>query len=108
VRAELASEPRREAAGHCFVGAERFDVLAQNRKIAGAAQRRARHGLLIQGSVQPPAGVERPAWEDRMCNVAVTNWHVSWSPSPLPPVVARLAEGLAVNKYGRPEHNERR
>ena len=108
VLAELASAPRREAAGQCFVGAEQFDVLAQNRKIAGAAQRRTRDGLLIQGSVQPPAGVERPAWEDRVCDVAVKKWHVSWSASHLPLVVARVVEGLVANKYGTREHNERR
>lgn len=108
VLAELASEPRREGAGQCFVGAEKFDVLAQNRKIAGAAQRRTRDGLLIQGSVQPPAGVERRAWEDRVCDVAVKNWQVSWSQWQLPPVVSRVAEGFAANKYGRREYNERR
>ena len=108
VLAELASEPRREGAGQCFVGAEKFDVLAQNRKIAGAAQRRTRDGLLIQGSVQPPAGVERRAWEDRVCDVAVKNWQVSWSQWQLPPVVSRVAEGFAANKYGTREYNEHR
>jgi len=107
VLAELASEPRREAAGQCFAGAEQFDVLAQNRKIAGAAQRRTRDGLLIQGSVQPPAGVKREAWEDQVCDVAVKNWQVSWSQGQLPRVVAQAADIIAANKYGR-EHNERR
>ena len=108
VLAELASEPRRAVAGQCFAGAEQFDVLTQDRKIAGAAQRRTRDGLLIQGSVQPPAGVERRAWEDRVCDVAVKKWHVSWSQSRLPLVVARVVEGLVANKYGTREHNERR
>lgn len=36
----------------CFVHPVRHDVLLGNRKIAGAAQRRTRHGLLHQGSVQ--------------------------------------------------------
>ena len=108
VLAELALEPRRGLAGQCFAGAEQFDVLAQNQKIAGAAQRRTRDGLLIQGSVQPPAGVERQAWEEGVCDGAVKNWHVRWSPSQLPPVAARVAEGLATNKYGTREYNERR
>jgi lipoyl(octanoyl) transferase len=108
IPAELAAEPRREAAGQCFVGAEQFDVLAQNRKIAGAAQRRTRDGLLIQGSVQSPAGVKREAWEGRVCEIAVKNWQVSWWQWQLPPVVARAVEVLAANKYGTREHNERR
>jgi len=51
---ELAPRPDRESVGQCFMGAEQFDVLWEKRKIAGAAQRRTRQGLLIQGSVQPP------------------------------------------------------
>jgi len=108
VLTELASEPRRDVAGQCFAGAEQFDVLAQNRKIAGAAQRRTRDGLLIQGSVQPPAGVARATWEDRVCAVAVRNWQVSWSHWQLPRAVARAVEVLAANKYGTSEYNERR
>ena len=108
VLAELASEPRREVAGQCFVGAEQFDVLAQNRKIAGAAQRRTRGGLLIQGSVQPPGGVKREAWEGRVCDIAAKNWQISWLQWELPPAVARAVEVLAANKYGTREHNERR
>ena len=36
----------------CFVTPVRADVLNNGRKIAGAAQRRTRHGLLQQGSIQ--------------------------------------------------------
>jgi lipoyl(octanoyl) transferase len=49
----LAPISRRDP-GLCFVGAERNDLLWHGRKIAGAAQRRNRSGLLIQGSIQPP------------------------------------------------------
>ena len=52
VATELSPARRKEIPGQCFAGAERFDVLWHGRKIAGAAQRRNRHGLLIQGSVQ--------------------------------------------------------
>jgi lipoate-protein ligase A len=41
--------------GHCFANPVRADVLVDGRKIAGAAQRRSRRGLLQQGSIQ---GVE--------------------------------------------------
>jgi lipoate-protein ligase A len=108
ILAELASEPRREVAGQCFVGAEQFDVLAQNRKIAGAAQRRTRDGLLIQGSVQPPAGVKREPWEGAVCDWAARRWQVCWCEWQLLPAVARAAEVIATNKYGTREHNERR
>jgi lipoate-protein ligase A len=40
---------------NCFANPVRADVMIDGRKIAGAAQRRTRHGLLQQGSIQ---GVE--------------------------------------------------
>ena len=36
----------------CFANPVRSDVLINDRKVAGAAQRRTRHGLLQQGSIQ--------------------------------------------------------
>src|SRR5688572_13247129 len=108
IPAELAAEPRREVAGQCFVGAEQFDVLAHNRKIAGAAQRRTRDGLLIQGSVQPPSGVTRQIWEDRIRDLAVKNWQVSWLQWQMPRVVGQAVDLLAASKYGTREYNERR
>lgn len=64
---ELADCCRRAQAGQCFVGYEKHDLLWQGQKVAGAAQRRTRSGLLIQGSVQPPQGhLERTAWQQVM------------------------------------------
>ena len=39
--------------GQCFLGYEKFDLLYEGSKIAGAAQKRTNTGLLIQGSIQP-------------------------------------------------------
>ena len=67
VAVELCPETRAAGPGQCFVGAEKCDLLFNGQKIAGAAQRRNRDGLLIQGSVQAKAtGVERGAWETAM------------------------------------------
>jgi lipoate-protein ligase A len=38
--------------GHCFANPVRADVMIDGRKVAGAAQRRTRSGLLQQGSIQ--------------------------------------------------------
>jgi lipoate-protein ligase A len=38
--------------GHCFANPVRADVMVTGRKVAGAAQRRTRTGLLQQGSIQ--------------------------------------------------------
>lgn len=52
------------AAGICFEQAEPFDVVHERtgRKIAGAAQKRNKHGLLCQGSVWKPA-VDELDWD---------------------------------------------
>ncbi len=51
---ELAPCCKKPFPGQCFVGHEKSDLLWHGNKIAGAAQRRNKLGLLIQGSVQPP------------------------------------------------------
>jgi lipoate-protein ligase A len=73
VAAELQPEvdPEKAAAegavpGVCFQKAERFDVVMAGTgdKIAGAAQKRNRNGMLFQGSVwKPAAGGDRVDWE---------------------------------------------
>ena len=104
VHATLAPEPRRAGVGQCFIGAEQFDVLLADQKIAGAAQRRNRLGLLIQGSVQPPSQLERRNWERALCATA----EVSWQEFAAPPGWLARARELAAQKYSRPEYNERR
>jgi lipoate-protein ligase A len=48
----LASAVAPKVSEHCFANAVRADVLIDGRKIAGAAHRRSRAGLLHQGSIQ--------------------------------------------------------
>lgn len=55
--AELADAPLPGRGGLCFEAPVLADVVSGGRKVAGAAQRRTRHGLLHQGSVQ---GVDVP------------------------------------------------
>jgi lipoate-protein ligase A len=60
-RAELAEVAAPKSSESCFANAVRADVLLNGRKIAGAAQRRTRRGLLQQGSIQDvdlPEGFE--------------------------------------------------
>jgi len=51
-QAELASISGSKVSESCFANPVRADVLSNGRKVAGAAQRRTRHGLLQQGSIQ--------------------------------------------------------
>src|SRR5438093_10095368 len=74
VRAELAPKAFPGRSGQCFVGAEQFDVLWKDHKIAGAAQRRTKQGLLIQGSIRPPPDTTRGDWEKAFLEVASVRW----------------------------------
>src|SRR6266568_1934293 len=49
---ELATNGAPKISDSCFANPVRADVLSNGRKIAGAAQRRTRRGLLQQGSIQ--------------------------------------------------------
>lgn len=108
ISATLAAQPI-AGAGQCFAGAEKFDVLLENRKIAGAAQRRNRHGLLIQGSVQPPVTTpSRAAWEQALLAEATHLWKTQWmSWKPDQDLHASMAR-LAVEKYALNNYNARR
>ena len=101
---ELAPQRAVEQIGQCFVGAEQFDVVMEGRKIAGAAQRRTKAGLLIQGSVQPPAGVARADWENAFMAAAAAEWQ---PPRVDAGLAARVRE-LTANKYDQAGYNQRR
>ncbi|MBI4323781.1 MAG: hypothetical protein HY674_00795 [Chloroflexi bacterium] len=107
---ELASSARREGPGQCFVGAEPFDLLWNGRKIAGAAQRRTRSGLLIQGSVQPmPPGVTAEQWRQAMLEAAAgASAAVHWLELVPDTQLLQRAGQLAGTKYTQPGYNRRR
>src|SRR5947207_1187336 len=108
VSTELAASSRKETHGQCFIGAEQFDVIWNNRKIAGGAQRRTRHGLLIQGSIQPPPGIARSDWESASCEVASKQWEVVWEPLHLERATEEMIEQRAREKFGTAQFTERR
>jgi lipoate-protein ligase A len=108
VPTNLSATPRAAMSGQCFLGAEQHDVLWMDRKIAGGAQRRNRKGLLIQGSIQPPAGLVRERWEAAFCNFAEKNWSVRWIDfHPGKEFNERVAEAVA-QKFGQDQYNRKR
>lgn len=109
MRTELAPCCRKELPGQCFAGAEKFDLLWEGRKIAGAAQRRNRDGLLIQGSVQSlPGGVSREDWQRAMVAVGSEQWGAEWAALAPDGELAAQARALAADKYAQEAHNRRR
>jgi len=108
LQSELSPGSQNRVAGQCFVGAEQFDLVWQGSKIAGAAQRRTRQGLLIQGSIQPPLHLAKADWQQAFCDVASDQSGVKWTPLELAPEWERRIQELARSKYASPEYNERR
>ena len=106
---ELAPACSKTLPGQCFQGHERFDLLWHGRKIAGAAQRRTRDGLLIQGSVQlqQPA-LTRPDWEKAMCDAARDEQGANWSAFEPDALLVERALELARVKYSQASYNRMR
>ena len=109
IRTELALQTVKTGPGQCFAGFERFDLLYLGRKIAGAAQRRTRQGLLIQGSVQSPSNtIPRDDWQNALLDVASEQEGVQWKVLVIDPALSRRATELAEQKYSQPVYNQRR
>ncbi|MGB7768862.1 MAG: lipoate--protein ligase family protein [Verrucomicrobiia bacterium] len=105
---KLAPGYKKSAPGECFVGHVKFDLLWRGEKIAGAAQRRNKLGLLIQGSVQPPPiSLARADWENAMRDVAVQEYGVAWNDfSPDTKLRIRVDE-LVRGKYSQETYNRK-
>jgi len=84
-------------------------VLWNGLKIAGAAQRRTRDGLLIQGSIQPgPIKFERREWENHMVAAGekfLGLHHQSYAPDAS---FRQTLDQLVQDKYSLPKFNRKR
>jgi lipoate-protein ligase A len=79
----------------CFANPVPHDVLAGGYKIAGAAQRRTRQGLLHQGSIQHVPGIDE--WRDSLSNA----FGVQVRSRPVAAQEIAAAQSLVESKYGR-------
>ena len=106
---ELAPCCKKSLPGQCFAGHEKSDLLWHGKKIAGAAQRRNKLGLLIQGSVQPPlASLARLDWETAMCEVASKHFEVRWQAGVPDGELLAAADKQAGEKFSRTGYNQKR
>lgn len=115
IAAELA---RQEIPGHvnrsrmvCFDNPTRYDLLLDERKIAGSAQRRTRHGILHQGSIvlgPAAAGLSR----DRITAVLLDGFAAaipaSFTPFAPTAELEALASRLTETRYATPAWNQLR
>jgi len=119
VRARLATEARPEGALHpsaphagvCFENPELHDVIAADgRKIAGAAQKRTKQGLLFQGSIWRPAAGAAVDWERFEADwpaLLAKELGGTAQPAGWPEFAEDEVEGLA-DQYATPEWTEAR
>ena len=109
IETELAPAAKKSARGQCFAGHEKFDLLWRGKKIAGAAQRRNKLGLLIQGSVQPPpVSLARADWENAMRAVTEKQFGVEWQILEAGGELLAAAENLAREKFSQDGYNRKR
>jgi lipoate-protein ligase A len=109
VSVELASSALPSGPGQCFIGYEKSDVLWRGRKIAGAAQRRTRNGLLIQGSVQPPPiKLARDQWETEMLQAKPVAGARTWKEMECSAVLMKRVDDLVEQKFGLESYNRKR
>lgn len=90
----LAAERAVQRSDSCFENPVRHDLIADGEKIAGAAQRRTRTGLLHQGSVQLRA--PRPDLAEALARALASHFEkISLSTA-----VANEAADVAASRYG--------
>src|SRR5437660_178669 len=91
---ESAVTDRRYNKNSCFANPVRADVMLNGHKIAGAAQRRTRRGLLQQGSIQGVEPTEKLA-DQFARELSAKCYHKTLAPD----LIARARE-IAEHKYG--------
>ncbi len=102
VEAILASSAGPRVSEDCFANPVRADVLSNGQKIAGAAHRRSRGGLLHQGSIQ--CRNLPPQFRDDLARFLCK----SFAPMTPSPVLLERAATITAAKYGTTEWLMRR
>lgn len=103
---KMECDPCTDGPGVCFQRAELYDVVnsATGAKIAGAAQKRNKHGLLFQGSIEKSA-VGPVDWDDFSARFVAALAHAlraEAQATPWPDLAEAEVEGL-VEQYSTPE-----
>ncbi len=96
----------------CFTNPTRYDIMADNVKVAGSAQRRTRDGLLHQGSVNlehaGPDTVSRDQVKSKLQDGFRTVLNAQFEPWRPDPKFLSLAAEIEEQRYALREWNHRR
>lgn len=107
IAADLAPQKDPSGPGNCFIGAEKDDLILNGSKIGGAAQRRNKEGLLIQGSIQSPVNQDlKSDWIKAMLsqkNYIFEEWS-GWKSESL----SQRVNELASTRYSSEDYNMKR
>jgi lipoate-protein ligase A len=102
VEAAVAPIAASETSGACFASHVQYDVLADGTKLAGAAQRRTRWGLLHQGSILAANGTNGRSASTLSVNdpAELAQWFATdLQPLPISTVWINSAHEVAEEKY---------
>ena len=86
----------------------RFDIVANDRKLSGAAQRRTREGLLHQGSILLHDPARNPDLRRAFTVAFSTRLELAMNPADLTPAEAARAADLERDRYATDAWNRQR
>ena len=94
----------------CFTTPTRYDVMVGGRKVAGAAQRRTREGILHQGSIHfgEALPLPRSTMIGRILEAFTARDGITFAPFTPPTELLAQAAELAKTRYGTDEWNQMR
>ncbi|NMA43327.1 MAG: lipoate--protein ligase family protein [Oligosphaeraceae bacterium] len=106
---DISSEVDRQAMV-CFTNPTRYDILLDERKVAGSAQRRNQYGILHQGSLHfgGPLPVARETLATAIQDAFTNMLNISFQTFRPDPELLQKINLLAREKYNCPEWNQRR
>jgi lipoyl(octanoyl) transferase len=102
VSATLAGNAAPKISENCFANAVRADIMSADRKIAGAAHRRTRNGLLHQGSIQ------QPGLPERFRNDLLQELCAGFERKTVSPAILERAVAISESKYAMEDWLKRR
>ena len=108
VGGELTPEASTTESDACFQKPVRFDIVAAERKLSGAAQRRTREGLLHQGSILLPDPALNAEVRGAFADFFPGHLELDFNSSELTPAEAARAADLECERYATDAWNRSR